>query len=90
MNRKLTSLCEANLTNYRVEDGYIKGFLEGDDEAYEKFFKLLNTQCSGFIKRSSGTQNYRNFVTTITTHFLLATYRGVALKFLNILVILGP
>ena len=54
MDAKLTNLCSQKLRDFEVKDGYITGFIEGDNQAYMEFFKLLNSQCSGFVKRSGG------------------------------------
>ena len=48
MDAKLNNLCGQKLSDFKIEDGYITGYLEGD---YEEFLKLLNTQCSGFATR---------------------------------------
>ena len=57
MDDKLISFCQSRLSSYKVEGGYITGYIDGDQE-YEDFFKLLNSQCSGFVKRNSGTKKY--------------------------------
>ena len=55
MDDKLISIRQSRLSSFKVEGGYITGFVDGDNE-YDDFFKLLNTQCSGFVKRKSGTK----------------------------------
>ena len=55
LNMDFVNFCTSSLEGVRLEDGYINGYFDADDETYEEFMKKLNSLCGGFVVSSSHT-----------------------------------
>ena len=53
----INTVCETHLKEVSKEDGYVCGYIDGDQE-YKQFFTDLNNVCGGFVVRTSFNKEY--------------------------------
>ena len=49
--------CKSSLQDFKHEEGYMTGFVEGTVADYEDFYTKLNNLCVGFVRRRSSTKS---------------------------------
>ena len=67
----IVNLGQKYLNNFHVENDYVHGFIEGD-ENYEPFLRNFNNVCGGFVVRDSHSWKKEDSKSGIYAYYYIA------------------